>query len=235
MRGDRAVTEVMGGILILLVMVLTISVLFMYGIPVIEETQTSIRMRNMITQMVSLHEQMVKVTANVIPSALFRIPTSDGDLEIKENSFQLFVNNSTATLYSINDTMNKIEYVYGSRTIAIENGGVWRKDDRSNNSIMIERPRILASGDAVTIAFIKIQGTGSAGGRGFSNVKVTLNSSETRIFNTSGYVTITVDSDYKDAWMRYFESINANVTGNMANITFSRLVISKYILDVEIW
>jgi len=235
MKDGKAVTEVMGGILILLVMVLTISVLFMYGIPVIEETQTSIRMRNMITQMVSLHEQMIKVTAGVIPSAVFRIPTSDGNLEIKENSFQLFVNNSTTTLYSINDTMNKIEYVYGSRTIAIENGGVWRKDDNSNNSIMVERPKILVSGDAVTIAFIKVQGSGSAGGRGFSNVKVTLNSSETRVFNTSGYVVITVNSDYDKAWMRYFESLNADVGGNTANITFNRLVISKYILDVEIW
>jgi len=232
---DKAVTEIMGGILILLVMVLTISVLFMYGIPVIEETQTSIRMRNMITQMVSLHEQMVKVTGDVIPNTIFRIPTSDGSLEIKENNFKLYVNNSTATLYSINDTMNKIEYVYGERAIAIENGGVWRRDDRSNNTIMVERPRIHVSGDAVTISFMKILGTGSGGGRGFSNVEVSLNSSETRVFNTSGYVVITVDSDYDSAWMRYFESLNANVTGNTANITYNRLVISKYVLDVSIW
>jgi|Deesub1362B_J571_1020462.scaffolds.fasta_scaffold00266_46 hypothetical protein len=231
---DKAVTEVMGGILILLVMVLTISVLFMYGIPVIEETQTSIRMRNMITQMVSLHEQMVRVSVDVIPNAIFRIPTSDGSLEIKENHFQLYVNNSTMTLYSINDTMNKIEYVYGERAIAIENGGVWRRDDRSSNTIMVERPRIHVSGDAVTISFTKIIGTGSAGGRGFSDVEINLNSSETRVFNTSGYVVITVDSDYDAAWMRYFESLNANVTGNTANITFNRLVISKYVLDVEV-
>lgn len=235
MKDDKAVTEVVGGILILLVMVLTISVLFTYGIPVIEETQTSIRMRNMITQMVSLHEQMIKVSANVIPSAVFRIPTSDGVLRIEENSFELYVNNSTTTLYSINDTMNKIEYVYGSRKIAVENGGVWRKDDDSSNSIMIERPRILVSDGAATIAFIKVNGTGSGGGMGFANVKVNLNSSETRIFNTSGYVEITVNSDYNEAWMRYLESLNANVTGNTANITFNRLVISKYVLDVEIW
>jgi len=232
---SKAMTEVIGGILILLVMVLTISVLFTYGIPVIEETQTSIRMRNMITQMVSLHEQMVKVSLNVIPYAIFRIPTSDGYLKISENNFRLVVNNSTTTLYSINDTMNKIEYTYGVRSIAIENGGVWRKDDRSNNSIMVERPRILSSNGAVTIAFFKINGSGSGGGSGFSNIKVALNSSETRVFNTSGYVIITVDSEYNEAWMRYFESINASVTGNTANITFNRLVISKYVLDVEIW
>jgi hypothetical protein len=187
----------------------------------------------MITQMVSLHEQILKVTSNVIPSAVFRIAISDGSLLIKENNFGLMVNNSTSTLYSVNDSMGKLEYVYGSRSIAIENGGVWRRDTRSDNSIMIERPRILVSGDVVTLSFIKIQGSGSASGK-FADIEVRLNSSETRVFNTSGYLIIRVDSDYSNAWMRYLEGLNADVTGNTANITFSRLVISKYVVNMVI-
>lgn len=227
---ERAVTEVVGGILILLIMVSTISILFTYSTPVIDDVQTNIRMRNMVTQMASLHEQMFKVTSNDIPSAMDKVAIS-GSLQFEDSDFRICVNNSTSTLYSVND-LKRLEYSYGSRSIAIENGGVWRRDS-DNHSVMIENPRIYRSGGAVNIAVIKLQGDGSAGGS-YAHVKLTLNSSETWEFN-DGYVIIKPDSKYGSAWKRYLEGLNADFTGDKANITFDRLVISEYVVEVDVW
>lgn len=224
---ERAVTEVVGGILILLVMVSTISILFTYSTPVIDDVQTNIRMRNMVTQMASLHEQMFKVTSNDIPSAMDKAAIS-GSLQFEDSDFMICVNST-----SYFNISKRLEYSYGSRSIAIENGGVWRRD--SNHSVMIENPRIYRSGGAVNIAVIELQGDGSAGGSyTYAHVKLTLNSSETREFNDS-YVTIKPDSKYRSAWKRYLRGLNADFTGGKANITFDRLVISKYVVEVDVW
>lgn len=232
---EKAVSEVIGGILILFVMMLTISVLFIYGTPLLDETQTDIRMRNMVTQMVSLHEQVIRVSSDVVPSTSFKIATSDGMIRIAENNFKIFVNNSTSTLYSINESLNKLEYEYGNRYMAVENGGVWRRDSDFNQSIMVEAPRIQIANGSIAISLIRVQGTGASGGGGFSNIMLKLNSSRTTIFNEEGYITIEPDSRYSYSWLKYLEDNGAVITGNTANITFNRLVLSEKVVDVLIW
>jgi hypothetical protein len=226
----KAVSEVIGNLLMLTVLVLTISVILVYGIPVIEYNQNTIRMRNIISQMVSASEQVTKVSVDVTPTTTIKIALSDGTLDISnDNNLLLFVNNSSGVLYSINEPMGKIEYIYKLQKIAIENGGVW-----SNDNAIINPPRISVSDGNVAIALVKIQGSGSVSGRGFANLEIKYNSSETRIFNTSGYVKMEIDSEYSEAWNRYFEGINA-VSDGVVNLTFNRLTLSKYVVDVSVW
>jgi hypothetical protein len=234
----KAVSEVIGNLLMLTVLVLTISVILVYGIPVIEYNQNTIRMRNIISQMVSASEQVTKVSVDVTPTTTIKIALSDGTLDISnDNNLLLFVNNSSGVLYSINEPMGKIEYIYKLQKIAIENGGVW-----SNDNAIINPPRISVSDGNVAIALVKIQGSGSVSGRGFANLEIKYNSSETRIFNTSGYVKMEIDSEYSEAWNRYFENMRGFVNNTVlqtelndtklnVSIYYDKLVLTRYVLD----
>ncbi|AEA46148.1 DUF7289 family protein [Archaeoglobus veneficus] len=231
---EKAVSEVVGSLLMLVVVTLTVSILIVYGNPVIESNQQIIRTRNVAAMMVATSETISKVSADVMPSARVRFALSGGSLSVSsDNSLTLYVNNSTANLYTLTTTPGKIEYVHGDDKTCIECGGVWSKG--STGAYIVYPPRIKVQGSNVSIAIYEIRGSGSVGGKGFAEIEIRYNSSETKIFNTSGYVVMNITSEYAQAWKRYLEEEGFTVSSEYARVDFTYLTISRYVVDVRLW
>ncbi len=224
----KGVSEVVGSLLMLVVITLTVSILIVYGTPVIESSQSYIRMRNVEAMMVSTNELISKVSSDAMPAAMAKFSLSGGSLSlVSDNKITVYVNNSTSNLYSMTLVPGRVEYVYSNRKVCLENGGVWEKD---GSSYVVFPPHIKVRGDNVSIAIYRLIGNGSVSGRGFAEVEVRYNSSETRVFNESGYVEMNITSDYAQAWNNYLERIGFK--NNRVN--FSTLTLSLYVVDVRL-
>jgi|Deesub1362A_J573_1020465.scaffolds.fasta_scaffold00050_74 competence protein ComGC len=229
-RGNLGVSEVVGNIFVIAILIAGTSILLVYGFPTIDENKNKIRMRNIVSQMSIVNEQIAKVYMDVAPTTTIRIALSDGSIVISNgNNFLVRVYDPGGGLiHEINDSMGKIEYTYRSNRGVFENGGVWVDD------LLVTPPRITVDNGSITMALIKIQGSGSAGGKGFADLTVRYNSSQINRFETSGYVEITFTSDYADKWSEFFQSINATVNGNTARLNFTRLIIAEYTVNIEV-
>ncbi len=226
-RGTEGVSEVLGSVIIALIIIAGTAILLFYGLPTIEDTQNKIRMRNIVSQLSSVSEQIDKVCMGVSPVTSVKIALSGGSLQVsQDNNFAIRVYNSSGLIYEMSEPLGKIEYLYRSSSGVYENGGVWVDE------FLVTPPKFYYSNGALTIKLIKITGTGSAGGMGFADLYLRLNSSEVRKFYTAGYVEMTISSEYAEEWLRFFRNMNATVSGNTITLNFTSLTISKYVISV---
>ncbi|AIY89539.1 DUF7289 family protein [Geoglobus acetivorans] len=230
---DDGVSDVLDAILIIAMMVITISVLLLYGMPVIDTHQKVIRERNVVSQLVYLSEQLSKVSADVFPVSNTKFALSGGSLHVaNETHVTVTVRNSTGVVLQMSDDLKSIEYTSSGFSMAIENGGVFGKT-------VISHPRIYLENGNLTVALFKIVGSGSAGGGlggGITRIILKFNSTETFVFNESGNLTMEIRTKYADAWSRYLSKIgNVSVENEEVEVTipFSRLVLTKYVVDVR--
>jgi len=229
---EKAVSEVVGSLLMLIVITLTVSILIVYGMPVIESNQNYIRMRNVAAMMVLTSEAISKVSSDVMPVTTVRFALSGGSLSISsDNNITVYVNNSTTNLYTLTLIPGRLEYKYLNDKVCLENGGVWAFS--SGSSYLIFSPHLDVEGENVSIALYRIVGEGSVSGKGFAEIEIRYNSSETKIFNESGYIEMNITSEYAEAWKRYLEKEGLEV-GNTAKINFSTLTLSVHTVDVRL-
>jgi len=230
---NRAASEIIGVLLIMLMMMATISFILSYSTPLINNMQSSIVMRNSIPQMVQLRDQTLLVTSGIIHRPNMVVSSSKGTLEIGSNSFDITIRDGSGIkVYETTASLRNIEFSHRDSFIAVENGGVWKKSLRGS-AIMVEPPKIKNSDGNITIALIEYHGGCSASGNGFITTEFKLESKTTFKFEEGGTITMEIDSDYQDAWMRYLEHEDFNVNGNIAIRDFDRLILTEYIINVE--
>ena len=232
MIGDRGVSEVLDTILLIGMISITISVILLYGIPIINMSKESIKERNVLSQFVYLSEQLSKVSTDVSPVIKNKISFSGGSIRIKGGFVvNMTVTNSTGIVYRLNEDLGKIEFVSSDYMISIENGGVF-------GDLVYSPPRIYKKDGHLSFAIFKLQGEGSAGGTlsSFANIVMKFNSTQKYEFS-NGTLILEVYTDHINAWKQFFEAIG-NVTelnnGVKVEIEFDRLTLNVYTIDVVI-
>ncbi|MBE8540424.1 DUF7289 family protein [Geoglobus acetivorans] len=230
---DDGVSDVLDAILIIAMMVITISILLLYGMPVIDTHQKVIRERNAVSQLVYLNEQISKVSADVFPVTSTKFALSGGSLSITDGTrITITVRNSSGVVFQMSDDLKSIEYSSTGFSMAIENGGVL-------GDAIVSHPKMYLENGNLSVALYKIVGTGSAGGGlggGIINVVLKFNTTETHVFNESGNLTMELKTKYVNAWTRFLSNLgNVSVDGDEIEITipFNRLVLTKYVVDVR--
>lgn len=231
-RENRGESEIIGVLLILFIMMLTISSILSYSTPLLDNMQSGIVMRNSIPQMVQLRDQTLLVTSGIIHSSSMMFSSSKGSLGMDSNTFDIRIDVSGVPAYQKSAILRNIEFTHYESRIAVENGGVW-KDSPGGATIMVEPPKIRTSGGNVTIALIEFQGKSSAAGSGLITTEFKLKSKTTYKFENGGYISIKIDSNYQDGWMRYLQHEGFNVVSNTADMNFERLILTEYVIDVE--
>lgn len=251
MTGDRAVSETLGYILILGVVIMVTSAAFVNSYSVISNTREKVKSESM--------EQGFKKIRNIVeytaysknPQKSIRLLVNEGTISVKEgNTMNITVVNTSGSLYSKTSEMGLIEYGYKDYTVAFENGGVWEKSPEGTT--IVSEPRIFIyreqiGNEIVTfVSLTQIQGQGSVGGHGFVNVLVEYNSSETRTYNNSGYINLNLTSEYAEAWEDYFERMREGLENNTvlqtrlngnsieASIYYDKLVLTEYRLNAKV-
>lgn len=251
MTDDRAVSETLGYILILGVVIMVTSTAFVNSYSVISDTREKVKSESM-EQGFRKIQNIVEYTAySKNPQKSIRLLVNEGTISVKEgNTMDITVNASGSTLYSKTSEMGLIEYEYKDYTVAFENGGVWQKS--LEGTTIVSEPRIFIYREQIgneIVAFVsltQIQGQGSVGGHGFINVLVEYNSSETRTYNNSGYINLNLTSEYAEAWDDYFEGMREGLENNTvlqtrlngnsieASIYYDKLVLTEYRLNAKI-
>ncbi|MCE8423560.1 MAG: hypothetical protein J5U16_06470 [Candidatus Methanoperedens sp.] len=218
-KSEKAVSEVLGMVMILSIMMVVIGAILLVGVPMIESGKSRARMDVSMNSFLSMQNGIEEVVRGPI-----WIPDSDvtGPGPSREMQFELMGGMLSVLPYKqefeVKDSKNitihpsNITYAAGEERIIYENGAVIRKYE-DGVAMMVSNPliSIYKTDDiniTVSIHAISLNGTlSSSGGEGKAFV-------ETRLLNytpiiersNSGQVDINLTSEYPEAWEAFFDT-----------------------------
>ena len=216
---SRAVSEVFGNLLILIIIAITISVMLSYGYPVIMSGQEKVRIRNVISSMVFAKEKIDVVSSDAEQCTILKFPPSGGSLSISKScTLHIYVNGKE--LSYIPKKPGELLYTSGNRKISVELGGVWESE--GSRSWMVYPPLIKVVRKSVIVTLPVLSGTGSTGGYGIANVLLSYNSTEVHDYTDSN-LKLVIQTEFPQAWENYLRESGFAVTvsGNTVTATTS--------------
>ena len=215
---ERAQSEVLGTVLLLGLTVAVVGTTVALGATALDDSQRTAdlqRVEGAMTQVDSKASLVAhggspsqRVSMEVGRGAGFRVDEGAGTMRIEVET-----ENGT---YTNETTLGAIIYERGGDEIAYQGGGVWRAN--ADGARMVSPPEFHYRGDTLTLPLVTVAGEGDL------SDSVTISESDggpTGLFASEdvsnpllgGNVTITVESEYAEAWGRFFESrTEANVT-----------------------
>lgn len=238
---EKAISEVMGAMIILAITIIGISMITLAGVPYIFKIQDMANVRNAEQTFTIIDSQASKAFFGDNPVQMIDMNLNSGILEVQPNgtgkeSF-IEINRKNITGDKIYLSMGKLKYRLDERIVAYEGGGLWSKYP-SGGSVMLSPPEFHYDGRTLTLPVISMEGNASIGGKGAASVSFTKketiqvypNTSAGFIsrvnpldFNTSGKVFLNVTSEYYDAWADYartmlYTRVNTSDSKKMAII-----------------
>ena len=227
-RSTKAVSEVLGMMLILTTMMIVIGLIMMVGVPMIDSAKHTAKMDVAVNSFLSLQNDIEEVVRGPIwvqdPSNITDItgtaPSREAEFELMEGTLSEFPGGTKLAYtanngeYTINISTGTIEYWSGYEFIVYENGAVMRMYG-SGIPIMVSDPliNIYNSGVGYTIVSIhaiNLTGTiSSTAGESKAWVEIRLKYYNQTIESTgapnSNQTNILIFSDYPDTWSEFFD------------------------------
>ena len=223
-RPDRAQSEVIGVVLLLGLTITAVGITVGLGSTALADVQSSADVQRIEGTMTELDSKASLVAHGGSTSQRVRLdPGRSADVRVDDDAgvmrIEVEAENETGELETTtrNVTLGAVVYERGDDRVAYQGGGVWRSN--GDGAWMVSPPEFHYRGDTLTLPLVTIGGgnerlgdaavvTGDAGhpeglfpAEGVSNPLL------------GGNVTITVESEYAEAWGRFFESrTQANVT-----------------------
>ena len=223
---DRAVSDVVGYILVFSLITITIGTVFAVGITGVEDRREAERVANVERAFDVFDDNLRDIQRYGDPSRATEIRLAGGTLATSgETRFALV--NSTDPAVAANATdgssieTNSLVYRDGETTIAYEAGALVRGD--GDGSVLLSGPRFVAADGRTTIPIIGLESGSDDSVSGDGTVQVTVavpekyrgryerspDSSETTVFTPSSDETyLHVETDHPEAWREYFARPN---------------------------
>ena len=244
-RSTKAVSEVLGMMLILTTMMIVIGLVMVIGVPMIDSAKHTAKMDVAANSFLSLQNDIEEVVRGPIwvqdPSNITDItgtaPSREAEFELMEGTLSEFPSSTKLAYtanngeYTINISNGTIEYWSGGEFIVYENGAVMRMYG-SGTPIMVSDPliNIYNSGVGYTIVSIhaiNLTGTiSSTAGESKAWVEIRLKYYNQTIESTgapnSNQTNILIFSDYPDTWSEFFDKELSGAglsAGNKGDIT----------------
>ncbi len=234
-RSEKAVSEVIGMVMILSIMMIVIGAILLAGVPMIESGKSRARMDVAANSFLSLQNDIEEVVRGPIwitdpsvtninrlgPSRETEFELMGGTITVKSNKTKVTCSSDNCSKMEVNNFSiflfpSNITYEADNEIIAYENGAVIRKYE-SGEPLMLSNPLISiynngSNGTIISIHIISINGTSSStGGDGKAYV-------ETRLINYSQIIepalsdspnlnqtNFTIYSKYPVAWKNFLE------------------------------
>ncbi|VVB93457.1 Uncharacterised protein [uncultured archaeon] len=229
LKSESAEVEIVGHIIILGLTITGIAMIMLVGVPTINSMEEMAKVRNAEQMYTVFDSRASKVALGESPMQIINLDAGGGSISVvsnssleaghplSEESYVLFeLKNGTGTVTSITIPMGKVIYRMGDREVAYEGGGVWSK--YPEGSVMLSPPEFNYNGITMTFPVVNISGNSSLGGKGSSSLKIERVGEPRMIYPGATYknpipenvteVSITIKSEYYDAWADYFESIS---------------------------
>lgn len=243
MMNERAVSEAIGFVLILGIVISGIGLVTLYGYPVLVKEQSNTDVKNMERAMIVIQNDMKSLCFKNVLYKETSLQVSGGTLE---------VNNSTNYGSSINITYGSDfrnyrlgALVYRSdqstEVIALENGAVMTRQDGSTGSAMLAEPRWFYDDSTGTfvVYIMNISTDTPMAKSGMGAVRMSLEGVDTEVPPTPGSVTVTYtgdsDNDLSVAWENYLTgSLEMSGSGGVYTPpTVNKLVIKEYRIKIH--
>ncbi|WP_144799318.1 DUF7289 family protein [Halorubrum depositum] len=223
-RPDRAQSEVIGVVLLLGLTITAVGITVALGSTALADVQSSADVQRIEGAMTQVDSKASLVAHGGSTSQRVRLdPGRSADVRVDGDAgvmrIEVEAENEAGDLETVteNVTLGAMVYERGDDRVAYQGGGVWRSN--AGGSWMVSPPEFHYRGDTLTLPLVTIDG---ADGRLGDAAVVTGTSKHPEgLFpseNVSnpllgGNVTITVESEYAEAWGRFFETrTRANVT-----------------------
>ncbi|MDF1557504.1 MAG: hypothetical protein P1P80_04910 [ANME-2 cluster archaeon] len=237
-KSQTAVSEAIGFILTLGVIILASGLVYAGGLPILEQSMTRSHFMEMEESFKVLGQNINEVVYERAPVRNSELKIMGGAMSIQHDSLMQVIVNDTTYTYN----MGSVEYFRDHQVIAYENGGLFTKY-KNNDTIVRAKPHI-NYGNVTTIPVVELLGTYTKAGEGTARIRASRSDSSSIYFiNATGYnTTIIVQSNYYQAWKRFLENdVGAfDITMDHTNRTVSANITTSYIymdinrLDMEI-
>ncbi|WP_424015307.1 DUF7289 family protein [Halorubrum xinjiangense] len=215
---ERAQSEVLGTVLLLGLTVAVVGTTVALGATALDDSQRTADIQRVEGAMTQVDSKASLVAHGGSPSQRVQMDVGQGaDFRVDEGAGTMRIEVETENgTYTNETTLGAIIYERGEDEIAYQGGGVWRAN--ADGARMVSPPEFHYRGDTLTLPLVTVAGEGDL------SDSVTISESGERpegLFGSEnvsnpllgGNVTITVESEYAEAWGRFFESrTEANVT-----------------------
>jgi hypothetical protein len=242
---EEAVSEAIGFILILGLVISSIALVTLYGYPVLLKEQSNTDVRNMERAMIVIQNDIKSLCYKNVPYKETSLQVSGGSLGLVNTSgstsnFQITYGIDSFGPFPVGMLTYKSDR--GTEVITLENGAVVKRQDDASGSTMLAEPRWFYDTQTSTfvIYLISINSTESMSKSGMGVVRMSLGDVQT-YHNTSamtGSTTVTVQytspDGYGTAWENYLTGSSLGMSGGGGTYDLSgvnELVIKTY----EIW
>ena len=221
---DRAQSEVIGVVLLLGLTITAVGVTVALGSTAVSDVQSSADVQRIEGAMTQVDSKASLVAHGGSTSQRVRLdPSRNADVRVDGDAgtmrIEVEAKNETGGVETVtrNVTLGAIVYERGDERVAYQGGGVWRSN--GDGSWMVSPPEFHYRGDTLTLPLVTIDGVDGRLGdaavvTGRSEHPEGLFPSE-NVSNPllGGNVTVTVESEYAQAWGRFFETrTQGNVT-----------------------
>jgi len=253
---EKAVSEAIGFILILGIVISGIGLVTLYGYPVLVKEQSNTDVKNMERAMIVIQNDMKSLCFKNVPYKEATLQVSGGTLEVINSS------DSKSMFKITGDGINPdIEFspgalIYrsdrGTEVITLENGAVMTRQEGATGSAMLAEPRWFYDIDPQTndktfvIYLMNITADERMAKSGMATVRMTREKTNTTVHkptDNAGDVTVTYtkdddnnhdDNDHSVAWENYLTG-SLKMSGSGGAYTLSgvkKLVIKEYEIKI---
>ncbi|MCK9277551.1 MAG: hypothetical protein M0P22_05640 [Methanoculleus sp.] len=248
---EKAVSEAIGFILILGIVISGIGLVTLYGYPVLMKEQSNTDVKNMERAMIVIQNDMKSLCFKNVPYKEATLQVSGGTLEVISANA-----GGNAPKFRIKGTNPDIEFspgalIYrsdrGTEVITLENGAVMTRQEDATGSAMLAEPRWFCDVDTTTdpptktfvVYIMNITADERMAKSGMATVRMSLeNTTVHKPTDNAGDVTVTytkdADNDHSVAWESYLTG-SLKMSGSGGAYTLSgvkKLVIKEYEIKI---
>ena len=242
-ESNRAVSEVIGYVIIFGIVILSIGSIYAIGFPVLQSSKDATQFQSVEQGFLILQTDIFKVALDQAPVRTTKLGTTEGgSLRSDPDACNLMIKiTHSGTVDNHTIAMGNIEFNNNVGSVACENGAVLAK--YQTGSIMISKPRMFNSTDQGDILFslVKINDSFSSFGGGIAQVTLNNPRFNESVFNTpeiyeDGHLNLKVESEYTEAWERFLsdEFDTTFEDGVSKDMPFNKLVIVEYIISASV-
>lgn len=201
--GTRAVSDVVGYVLVFSLVTLTIGTVFAVGIVGVEQRQEAEQISNVERAFDVFDDNLRDVQRYEDPSRSTEIRLSGGTLSLTESTRVQLINDSGGVVLERNP--RALRYTNGDTTIGYELGAWFRSD--GDASVMRSGPRFVTADGQTTLPLVLLYPDGETSVSGAATVQVDAGGLRSTVGATHDGepLTLRIESPHADAWAQYFE------------------------------
>jgi len=240
MINEKAVSEAIGFILILGIVLTGIGLVTLYGYPVLVKEQSNADVRNMERAMIVIQNDMKSLCFKNVPYKETTLQVSGGTLEVIDSGDSGSTFTITGDGIDPDVAFHPGALVYrsdrGTEVITLENGAVMTRQADATGSAMLAEPRWFYDGPTKTfvVYLMNITADERMAKSGMATVRMSLASTNSQQYDPVGDITVQYDknvhNDLSVAWENYLTgSLKMGDSGGAYTLPgVTKLVIKEY-------